>query len=499
MSGLLSGMIKMITPEAQRFGDKVSQMMKVSSRGLVGSDLDQFVKRAGHQFADAMRHLSLKPGEVPIHMLAIGATEMYGPNRNGDGFKTAACSKYHTTFVKHARWFRNHQNKDPRKSYGIVKLSTFNERMKRIELLVALNGTQEAADRNGGLVADRELEKLARGDDSWGVSMACRVPVDFCSGCGHSARNRSEYCTEDTCKYGGLANNITKVAADGHVLHADNRDPTFFDISDVHRPADRIAWVLGHAKVASGSPRSGAELAELAGVGMPYSLMTLGMAPEVASAIKIAHELAEIEQRIHKEPMSVHTHLSRAFEPTLQPRVEGISQFAKSASSREQALASLDEKKVCLPISDFLCLWLGETSEKVASLAARVSRFLPGVYGRMVGAADDLEQVISSGLSSSYNRERCPSTATRIWAEKQAASHSLSSASVERRVIRSVLNDLPMPQFRGLEKPAADAQAEDLARRYAIYKLGFLQKWAHDTVDAPRLCELAVRQNYLVG
>lgn len=295
-------MVKLITPDAQQFGDAVSRMIKVSSRGLRGADLGALVKRAGHQFADALRGVAFAPGEVPVHMYAIGATEAYGPNRNGDGFKVATCRKYHPTFVKYARWYRNHQNKDPKKSYGTVKLSGFNEAMKRIELVAALNGTEEAARRNGGLVADRELEKLARGDDNWGVSMACRIPFDVCSGCQKRAAHRGEYCTADTCPYGGLAHNITKVAADGHVLHADNPDPTFFDISDVYRPADRIAFVLGHAKAASAEARGGAALAELAGVSCPFGVAAAGMAPAAAGRAKLAFELAEAEAGLRAGP-----------------------------------------------------------------------------------------------------------------------------------------------------------------------------------------------------
>jgi len=239
-------MIKITSPDSQDFGVPAVEMVKQSSRGLRGDDLKSFIKRAGHEFADKLRDVNVAPGEQLVHLIAIGATESYGPNRNGDGFKSATCRKYHPTFVKHARWYRNHQNKDEAKSYGIIKMSAFNEAMKRIELLVALNGTKEAADRNKGLVADKEMQKIASGSNDWGVSMACRVPFDVCSGCGNKAANRSTYCTERNCKYGGCYNNLTKVAADGHVLHLDNPDPTWVDISDVYRPADRIAHAFGH-------------------------------------------------------------------------------------------------------------------------------------------------------------------------------------------------------------------------------------------------------------
>lgn len=486
-------MIKLITPGSQQFGDKVSQLVKVGSRGLRGDDLTSFIKRAGHQFVDALRNITFAPGEIPIHMYAIGATEFYGPNRNGDGFKTANCKKYHPTFVKHARWYRNHANKDPKKSYGIVKFSAFNEQMKRIELIVALNGTKEAAERNGGLLADKEQEKVARGDENWGVSMACRVPFDVCSGCQKQARHRGEYCTADTCKYGGLTYNITKVAADGHVLHADNPDPTFFDISDVYRPADRIAFVLGHAKAASGYSKGGATLAEEAGVGYPYDVLTAGMAPSVAAQIKLAYELAEIEERIHKDPVSFVGNLNRAFDPALQVPVDGVDRLSKTASGRSQVWNALASRKVLLPARDFIRVVTGEALDKVAGLADRVIQRLPGVYGRLI-SNENLESVIAL---NPYQTDRATaSPSVQWWAEKSAADHSLAPSHVERRVMLSALRSLATPTLKGIAKEAADEQAEGLAQQFALYKIAFLRHWVA-SVDAPRMMELAVRQNYI--
>lgn len=165
-------MVKVIAPGSYRWDAAQAKLIKLAHAGLRGEDLRALVKRAGHEFADALQRVKLASGEVPIHLLAIGATEYYGPNRNGDGFADAVCREYHPTFVKYARWYRNHANKNPERSYGVIKYSSYNQAMHRIELLVALNGTKEAAHRNGGLVADEELEKLANGDDI-AVSMAC--------------------------------------------------------------------------------------------------------------------------------------------------------------------------------------------------------------------------------------------------------------------------------------------------------------------------------------
>lgn len=172
------GMTKIITPGAWNWNEPQAQLVKVSSRGLIGADAQAFVKRASVEFLDKMAGLRLMPGEIPVHLLAVGATEYYNANRNGDGFREKICQVYHPTFVKLARWFRDHDNKDTAKGRGIIKLSCFNPAMHRIELLVALNGTKEAAARNRGLVADEEMECLDR-DETIPVSMACWTNPDY--------------------------------------------------------------------------------------------------------------------------------------------------------------------------------------------------------------------------------------------------------------------------------------------------------------------------------
>lgn len=163
---------KIINLDDYHYDDQVAKIIKISNRGLRGNDLSDFIKRANHELAHAVKKMAFHKGEVPIHLIALGTTESVGPNRNFDGFTTDSCRKYHHTFVKHAKFYRHHKNKDPLKSYGIIKHSSFNEEMQRIELIVALNATKEAAEKNKGLIADEELEKLAS-DDTFPVSMSC--------------------------------------------------------------------------------------------------------------------------------------------------------------------------------------------------------------------------------------------------------------------------------------------------------------------------------------
>lgn len=220
-------------------------LVKAASGRMGPNDRRAFVRRAGEEGLSLFNKCGARPGEEPIHLIALGMTEWYGCNRKGDGFRKETCVRDHPTFVKHARWYRDHVHDDPARSYGRVLASTFNRGTGRIELIVGLNATKAAAAANGGLVADLEMDRLASGLEI-PVSMATGVPFDVCSGCGNRAKTRENYCDERSCvKYGGLKKNLGRTFEDGHTLHADNPVNRWFDISFVSAPADRTAYVFG--------------------------------------------------------------------------------------------------------------------------------------------------------------------------------------------------------------------------------------------------------------
>ena len=490
-------MIKVIQPQSQDFSEPVASLIKVSSRGIIGNDKSDLVKRAGAEFANKLENIKFAKDEVPIHLIAIGATEDYGPNRNGDGFKRACCEKYHDTFTKFARFYRDHLNKNPAKSYGLVKASAYHEPMKRIELVVALNGTKEAAERNGGIIADKELEKLARGDDI-GVSMACTIPFDVCSSCGNQAKTRAEYCdsTENGghCKAGGLKYNMGRCLSDGHVLHADNPNPRFFDISHVFRPADRIAYISGTMdKVASAGIMSGAELAERMGVGVPSGLgVEPGMPTHVRAQLIALEKLAEAEQLQTIGPVWSRALLAHAaaVQDRLNPaELENIK--------LAEAFRALIDVGVILPLRDFLTLTVKSAGDE---LVHSVAAALPGVFSKIAESAD----VVSRLEQNAYNSAYAASPRARMWAEKVAATRSVLAKDVEKRAYLAVLRNVEIPatthtSFHQLTKTAATSTpaVNALAHHYALYKIAafadFMKKYDADGLTAP----YCVMQNYI--
>jgi len=489
-------MIKVIQPNSQDFSEPVASLIKISSRGIIGADKLDLVKRAGAEFVHKMQHIKFAKDEVPVHLIAIGATEDYGPNRNGDGFKRACCEKYHDTFVKHARFYRDHINKNPAKSYGIVKASAYHDPMRRIELVCVLNATKEAADHNGGLLADKELEKLANGDDI-GVSMACTIPFDVCSHCGNKARTRAEYCDSiengGHCKAGGLKHNMGKCAYDGSILFADNTQPRFFDISHVYRPADRIAYISGRLKAASAGVISGAELAEQLGVTAPMFLDLDGVSAHTRGQLIALEKLASAESAPDFGRNWAKTVLAES------PAVQETINIAELANVKlAEAFRALADAGVILPVKDFLNLTVKAAGQE---LVTSVTDALPGIFSKLAAEQD----IVSSLEQNAYNPAYAANARLHSWAERVAATRSMLPKAVEKRAYLAVIRNatpaaINETNFQSMTKKAetSSAAVKALARHYALYKIAafseIMKKYDADGLTAQH----CVMQNYVM-
>lgn len=522
-------MEKIIPAGSWDFGDVPVTGVKLASRGLRGVDRYNFLEKraAGHVFADMLDKVALYPGDIPMHAIAIGATEGYGCNRNGDGFDEATCIKQAWTFMSRplkdytkeahngARYYRHHQNKHPPTSYGYVKLAAYNPRMRRIELLIIGNGTKEAADRNGGLVMlDSTQQKLA-GDGDLAWSMACKVAYDVCQNCFNKAATRDNYCTADNCinphdgfRGLGCQTGLTKVAATGRQQYVENPNALYFDFSEVIRPADRTAYggIASYLQKAASENYvpGGAELAESYrrhnGYGFDFSWTPCQ--DKVAYQVQLARNLAELEQILEQSPTDYDYAAARTFAPTMQPSVD-LSHLGKAGTSKmASGLKALAERNVLLSLVDFLKLASGADGEKLANYTATVSRHLPGIYNRLVAASDLNSQIRQSVFQPAW--EGLPSRAQRDFAEKLAETRSLSPIRIQERVQRSAIRQLGQPglaiRYDGSlrnKTASVDEAGEYLARQFAFYKLAFLAARPVNYTQLPLTARLCVLQNYI--
>jgi hypothetical protein len=488
-------LIKFVSPSGWDFDQRILEPIKVSSRGLIGADRSEFLKRASHAFLPSLDNIKFAKDEVPVHLIALGASEAYGPNRNGDGFKEATCRQHHDTFVKFAKFFRNHKNKAERGDpfFGVVKASAYNEDMRRVELLCALNAEKSAVDRNGGFVADTELEKIARGEDM-PVSMACRVPHDVCSFCKHAARNRDEYCTTEKCAAGGCRENLTrlvKVAGDLHHLHVDNPNPTWFDISRVFRPADRIAYGAKADYLTKAASDQGIfefqdyiKMAEHSTAPLDVILYQSGQhgfwSEKHAAQIRLGYGLAALEKINGAGDATTYRAVATPAFP-----VEKLAAFGTVQCDTQ--LAALADRKIILNLRDYARLSGREANVKSAA------SILPGIYTRMTND-ESLPLRVESGACAFI--EKTANGSSRMLAATLTAEHSLSQAAVMDRSFLSCIREQPAPAIIVYEKSAScDDVAEGLAKDYAMYKLASLWRLAAADADFPLTVKLSLRQN----
>jgi hypothetical protein len=199
---------------------------------------------------------AFKPTRNGVYVLvnALGASEYWGSNANGDAFPEKALIhapsdwdelspeemarvgktwEYGFPTFMNAHVFTHHQNKDPAKSIGDVVLAVWNPKMHRVELILYI-------DRSRCMAQDalHVIERLERGEYP-DVSMGCKVPFDVCTICGNQSKTRADYCPCCTRSPG-----LNKILPDGRKVAVVNTRPRFFDLSVVFIGADKTAKVM---------------------------------------------------------------------------------------------------------------------------------------------------------------------------------------------------------------------------------------------------------------
>lgn len=478
------------------FGEPVVQQVKLARAGtLTGTDRERLFKRASASVRSLLTKYSsdAKPDETLVHMLAIGATEDYGPNRNGDGFSREACQKYHPTFQKFARFYRDHKNTDPSKSYGRIVTSAWNDDLRVVELLVALNATKSAAARNGGLVADQELQMLEE-DKDIPVSMACKIAYDVCSACGNKAPTLDDYCRDISkggrCKAGGLHEHIGELRElDGmaHHLHAINEHPYFFDISKVYRPADRIAYVTSHIKSANDRRQSLSSALEARTRGITIPLSVLSGDPEcqaVAALAKLAYAMSAAERAMPKDE------LHRYYDAD---DMESMSIPPEFQTKTAEALRALADHTVCLSPARFIELMTGCGIKQAKAYAAQVTPYLHTVFQDLVSSPDLIEQLENVNYIPAF----ATTPSLHKWAVALTPELSLQPRNVQRRTMHQVVKDSCGSRRTKTSsvQTVDDPNARQLAREYGLYQLCFLDALPSSRTDLPLTQRLLLAQN----
>jgi hypothetical protein len=274
---------KLVTSDSYDFGDLAVRLVPLHRGGV---DRQWMQKHASNDvFARELSSLRPDPQRTILHIIALGDEEAFGPNRNCDAFNRADNQRCHPRFKKLGHLFRNHKNTDPAKAVGDVEATAHNDPMSRVELLVGLDNRKCAA----------EVEAANRGEDI-PFSMGSSQEYDECSICKHKAPTAADHCEH-------IKNMLGEVLSDGRKVYMKNPDPKFFDISIVHKPADRIAYSLRKVASTGTATIGGHELAEMYGLSAAPStkVATMQALAEIIKEIPLTARKVAAPQRVRAD------------------------------------------------------------------------------------------------------------------------------------------------------------------------------------------------------
>lgn len=362
--------IKAFSPDHFNLGNEAPfEILRFSAKGL-----DSGQEKRANMFSRLIADYTPSNTKTAVHTIAMTASEKFGFNRNGDGWKRASLQRDHPTFISHAKVFRHHKNTPLDPSFGVVKAAMYNEDMDRVELLMELDNSKCA----------EELSLLER-NGSYPVSMACKIAHDVCSICSNKAKTPREYCHH-------VKESLGKILDDGRVVGVDNPNSTFFDISRVVRPADRVAYTL---KKASTGITGGAALAEELG----YSLAALDT---LDASLNCNYKSAEDKRKILEKISRMEKRIEGVARPVVLDNPEEVAVAVKKLAAYipqhlDSVMRGLADNRVLLRPAEFYTLMTGSTLGQTQAANFNKSAVSNGIRETL---ADDL---ISSSLYEPSN------------------------------------------------------------------------------------------------
>lgn len=473
-------MIKVHQPETDQ-----EELIKAASRVIHLVDGTQTIKSAASSaFSEELIRNNMPDDDhFLLHVIAMGDGEMYGQNRNGDWFGKEANQKYHPTFVKRGHFFREHNNRDPKFKIGDIKAAAHNGDMHRVELI--LHGHKELAE---------EEYELAKQGKALSFSMACTVPGDRCNVCNNFATKSANYCDH-------LKHHMNQyIEGSKKFAYAINDDPSFFDMSRVGKPADRIAHYLDYkfggdemAKAANvNSWLFSDELAEAYGV---VPMEEYGFADNKQKQA-ILEKMAEAEQFIEDVLLGrdVPQNTKYAFVKHAAPNL-----FSPEELTDEQLDAirsvnpgtlfnKLAHKGVMLPFKSFVAYITGQkmaqvlaspTTKKACSLLGGSMRgllqsALPADMASMFDASSDF--MAGSDLGGTDK--------VQDFMDKAVDKFGIPQGSKDMgRVIHISISTSPAVAKLASNEALDDNMASVYANAYAMYKVSFAQDMAQYNTD----------------
>lgn len=429
-------------------------------------DVKSLVKRAS---AEPLLKYAKTKGQTDVHLIALGAYEGTGYNRNMDCFLESDC-------IKNAHWFvdsgvydkvkkaydgrafnRHHKNKPEDPKYGNIKAAAYNHNMRRLELIVG-HDDDKCAD-----ILD-EIEKKGQAN----YSMASKQEHDICSWCKHAAATDKDRCEHIPEKLG----EINKI---GEVCGMINPNPRWFEISYVKRPADRIGMSL---KIASSE--------HVRMLPSDYlNLYTGFVSPDEPVMISkkasdkryLITKMAEMEKRVEAIAQGKATTTKEKYIAEQASKLKDSDHLSDSTIDElrkfepSKLLKALADNGIILNPDEFTKYTFGDRVKK--ERVEGMKTHLPGIFSKLKDNCDD---VVNDEHFEPSSMDFLPKE-IRSLVGGLADGHSMFGPHARNRVIRITIikrapgSLKPEPHDEEKSKLAFD---RELAKTYATYKLAAL-------------------------
>lgn len=442
--------------------------------------------------------------KVLIHLIGMGNSDQYGFNRNGDYFAGDVLEKRASTFVTHGKMYREHRNKDPKKSIGEIKYAAYDPKgMQRVEILVHMDKDK----------APEEYEMAKEGKDL-NFSMSCRVPNDRCSCCGNEAKTVANYCDCLKSHMGQYMDGFDKYA------FAYNDEPTFFDISRVKSPADRIARHLDYLfsdksndLYKSASVNNAIIPGAVAAMEEGVNLNTFTL-----QECKFITKLASVENYINDRNTANKFYTEDRANALLGSypfsMMEKMSseELQKARNVKPGTLFGELAKRACILSFPAFCQYIsGNENAPDTPLVKKAALILPGIFRNMMGRMMSMMPITDSFRSDGeFSRERDPGQHDLVqnFMDKAEEKFSTSPEHVKGRVLTIVIrikmpggssDDVEEKMHKAASSNVSYESASQLADAYGQYQLRALcdiEDNQYDKFNSDYMCDLVAGANY---
>jgi hypothetical protein len=434
-------------------------------------------------------HFEKSAGQTDALVIALGAYEGTGANRNGDIFKEAECLNNYKTFIKSGSkkkdgsydgraLNRHHKNKPDDPKYGNIKAASYNNKMRRIELVIGLDNDKCA----------EEIQKLAEGKQI-NVSMAAKVAFDKCTWCGYEAKDDRHRCEHIPVKLG-------EVNKRGEMCSMDNINPKWFELSIVGRPADRIGMSL---KLASDN-------AYIKTASDYKSLYPGFVVPEDTDDTLKISKYASDKRGLVKKLAALEKHIEGVISegPKNSKDKYLVEEKAKLKHSENMSSEMLDELRKYEPSKllkvladhgivfspeDFIKYLFGSNKlGNTEDMFSKVKKHLPSMFSDIEEHGDD---IINDDKYEPSSSDIIPKDILKL-VKNLFEDHSLFDKPAHGRIMRiTIMKKMPLAKLKTKadeKELSKESSIKELAKQYATYKLAAVRYLdANDKLDEDTL------------